>query len=29
MPQDVALMGVKELSTKELTIINFTFPHIA
>jgi hypothetical protein len=25
MPQDVTLVGVKELSTKELIIINFAF----
>jgi hypothetical protein len=29
MPQDITFMGAKELSKKELTIINFAFAHVA
>ncbi len=29
MPQDATLVGAKELSTKESTIINFVFVHAA
>jgi hypothetical protein len=28
MPQDATLVGAKELSTKELAIINFTLAHV-
>jgi hypothetical protein len=28
MPQDATLVGAKELSTKELAIINFAFAHV-
>jgi hypothetical protein len=28
MPQDATLMGAKELSTKELAIINLTLAHV-
>jgi hypothetical protein len=29
MPQDATLVGAKELSTKESTIINSAFAHVA